>query len=414
VIKNICIELVIIIFIISGFFNQLLGQESPSIGNLKVFPADNPWNWDITNYSVHPNSNNYIESIGRMTPLHPDFGSPWQGVPIGIPYIVVSNGEPMIPITYTAFGDESDPGPFPIPLNAPIEGGSESGGDRHVIAVDTNNAMLYELYFAYPKEDRWEAASGAKFDLSSNELRPEGYTSADAAGLPIFPGLVRYEEVYIHKQINHALRFTVVNTRREYIWPARHYASQSDNPNFPPMGLRFRLKPEIDITDFSEPIKVILRAMKKYGIIVADNGSNWFISGAPDDRWDNTVLSELKSIIGSDFEAIVTVGENGDPIYPTPSNISHRIPILRDYKIINYPNPFNPSTKIKFDLPKPETVKIEVYNIIGQKIQTLLNNPMPAGYHEVEFNGQNLSSGIYLYRIEAGEWQDVKKMVYLK
>lgn len=285
-------------------FNPLLGSESPGIGDIIVFPDDNPWNWDISAHQVHPNSNNFIASIGKDKTLHPDFGTIWNGAPIGIPYIVVSADQAEVPIVYTAYGDESDPGPFPIPLDTPIEGGPDGSGDRHVIAVDVDNQMLYELYNAFPVEGHWEAESGAKFDLSSNVLRPEGWTSADAAGLPIFPGLLRYEDVYIKKQINHALRFTVQSTQKKYIWPARHFASSSTDPNHPPMGLRFRLKSDFDISHFSEPIQVILLALKKHGMIVADNGSDWFISGSPDDRWDDDVLGELKSITGSYFEAI--------------------------------------------------------------------------------------------------------------
>jgi len=280
---------------------NLFAWESPNIGDLQVFPEDNPWNWDISTYDVHPNSDNFIANSGAGYHLHPDFGMVWAGAPNGIPYITVNDGEPLIPIYYTAFGEESDPGPFPIPLDAVIEGGSDGEGDRHVIAVDLDNAMLYELYRAFPGEILWEAQSGAQFDLTSNAIRPEGWTSADAAGLPIFPGLVRYEEVYIDQEIDHALRFTVEHTQRAYIWPARHYASQSDNPNLPPMGLRFRLKADFDITPFSEPVQVILTALKKYGMFVADNGSNMYISGAPDERWDDELLSELGAIDGSNF-----------------------------------------------------------------------------------------------------------------
>jgi len=406
-------NILIIIILIFGYFEQISSEDSPSIGDLQIFPADNPWNWDITTYSVHPNSDNFIESIGKMTSLHPDFGSPWQGRPIGIPYAVVSNEEPTISITYTEYGDESDPGPFPIPLDAPIEGGPESHGDRHVITVDTSNAMLYELYLAYPKEDSWEAASGAKFDLSSNKLRPAGYTSADAAGLPIFPGLVRYEEVYIQKQINHAIRFTVSNTRREYIWPARHYASQSDSTDFPPMGLRFRLKADFDTTGFSEPVRVILQALKKHGMMVADNGSNWFISGAPDDRWNNEVLAGLKTITGSDFEAIVTVDENGNPIYPTQIYINNKT-IVKEIKTTNYPNPFNPSTAIEYSIPKSSNIEISVFNLMGQRVATLINRSHTPGNYQVTWNGFDYTSGVYIYQIKADNFVQSKKMLLMK
>lgn len=408
-----------LISIIACLFRQLSGQESPSIGNLKVFPDDNPWNWDVTSHSVHPNSDNFIESIGGHNPLHPDFGTVWNDAPNGIPYIVVNNDQPMIPIVYTAYGDESDPGPFPIPLNSQIEGGPNANGDRHVIAVDIDNAMLYELYRAFPKEGLWEAESGAKFDLSSNHLRPEEWTSADAAGLPIFPGLVRYEEVYIHGQINHALRFTAQSTQRKYIWPARHFASPSTDPNLPPMGLRFRLKADFDMTGFSEPVQVILLALKKHGMIVADNGGNWFISGAPDDRWDDDVLAELKTISGSNFEAILTVDTNGDPIYPPVASIysklSQRFHLISE----NYPNPFNSTTTIRFQLPRASRVTIKILDMLGRQLNTLVEDDLEAGWHDIQFvgvdsHGREMSSGIYLYRMETEYFSCVKKFALMK
>ena len=207
-------------------------------------------------------------------------------------------------IHYTAYGSESDPGPFPVPADAPVEGGSGSDGDRHVLVVDRDNCLLYELYRAFPQGDgSWNADSGARYDLRSNALRPDGWTSADAAGLPIFPGLVRYDEVAAG-EIAHAIRFTAPQTRQAYVWPARHYASSSSDPSLPPMGQRFRLKAGVDISGYSGPVQVILRAMKKYGIILADNGSAWYISGAPDERWDNDMLHELDNVRGSDFEAV--------------------------------------------------------------------------------------------------------------
>jgi hypothetical protein len=298
---------------------QPCADETQDLGDFDVFPPDNVWKWDISAYQVHPNSENFVATVGLDNNLHPDFGTVWQGAPIGIPYIIVAGAQPEIQIVYTAYGNESDPGPFPIPLDAPIEGGPDSDGDRHTIAVDKDNKKLYELYRAFPQSDHWEAESGVEFDLTVNEDHPEGWTSADAAGLPIFPGLVRYEEVYIKGEVNHAIRMTVRNSQRKYIWPARHFASSSTDPNRPPMGLRFRLKQEFDITGFSPPVQVILRAMKKHGMIVADNGSDWYISGAPDLRWDDGVLGELKSIQGSAFEVVLTVDENGDPIYPEVS-----------------------------------------------------------------------------------------------
>jgi len=279
---------------------------SASLNGYRVFPADNPWNQDISGLAVHPNSANYIASIGLDTGLHPDFGTVWEGAPIGIPYVAVRAGEPMVPVTFEWYGDESDPGPYPIPLDAPIEGGSQSDGDRHVIAIDVDNHRLYELYHACPTATGWLAGSGAVFDLTSNTLRPAGWTSADAAGLPIFPGLARYDEIVERGELTHALRFTVSRTQQAYIAPATHFASSSTDPNLPPMGLRVRLRADFDLTPFPDCVQVILRGLKTYGMIVADNGSNWYVSGAPDARWSDDDLHALGQVKGRDFEAVYT------------------------------------------------------------------------------------------------------------
>jgi Glycoside hydrolase family 44/Prealbumin-like fold domain len=277
-----------------------------SLHGKRLFPADNPWNQDISGAPVDSNSDNLIASMGLDASLHPDFGTVWAGAPNGIPYIVVSGTQRPVPINFTDYGDESDAGPYPVPAGAPIEGGPSGTGDRHVIVIDRDNWMLYELYRAFPINNgaSWNAASGAVFNLSSNALRPAGWTSADAAGLPIFPGLVRYDEVFEQREITHALRFTAEFTRRAYVYPARHYASSDTNPNLPPMGMRVRLKASFDISRFSPAVQVILRAMKKYGMILADNGSNWFVSGAPDPRWSDDELSTLGAVHGSDFEVV--------------------------------------------------------------------------------------------------------------
>jgi hypothetical protein len=286
----------------------------PTIGGCQVFPTDNAWNQDISALPVHPNSSNYIKSIGASQNLHPDFGSgTWEGQPIGIPYLIVDNGDPLVPINFTAYGDESDAGPYRVPLNAPIEGGSSSDGDRHAIAVDIDNCMLYELYRAFPQGASWNADSGATYDLTSNAVRPAGWTSADAAGLPIFPGLAKYDEVNAG-EVTHALRFTVAQTQRKYIAPARHYASSSTNPDLPPMGLRVRLKAGYNISGFSPQAQVILQGLKTYGMILADNGSDWYISGEPNAGWDNDELSDLKDVPGSAFEVVDTLN-NIYPIY---------------------------------------------------------------------------------------------------
>lgn len=287
-----------------------IGGQQPDLGagaslnGKRVFPADNPWNQDISASPVDPNSDNLIASIGASASFHPDFGTVWAGAPNGIPYVVVNGSQGRVPITFTDFGDESDPGPYPVPPDAPVEGGPAGTGDRHVIVIDRDNWMLYELYNAFPKGAGWNASSGAVFDLNSNALRPAGWTSADAAGLPIFPGLVRYDEVFGQKEIMHALRFTVQHTRRAYVSPARHFASSDTNTNLPPMGMRVRLKASFDISGFSPAMQVILRALKKYGMILADNGSNWYLSGAPDPRWSDDELSTLKALKGSDFEVV--------------------------------------------------------------------------------------------------------------
>lgn len=277
-----------------------------SLHGKRVFPGDNPWNEDISGLAVDPNSANLIASIGLSTGLHPDFGTVWAGAPNGIPYTVVSGTQPKVSISFTAYGSESDPGPYPVPPDAPVEGGPNGTGDRHVIVIDRDNWKLYELYSAYPVTGgtSWRAAGGAVFDLNSNALRPAGWTSADAAGLPIFPGLVRYDEVFEQGQITHALRFTAQSTRRGYVYPARHFASSNTNPNLPPMGMRVRLKASFNISGFSPAMQVILKALKKYGMMLADNGSNWYISGAPDPRWNDDELNTLKAIKGSDFEVV--------------------------------------------------------------------------------------------------------------
>ena len=289
-----------------------VAQPTPELGagaslhGKQVFPFDNAWNQDISSSPVDPNSANLIAGMGLATGLHPDFGTVWNGAPNGIPYIVVSGSQTPVTINFTAFGSQSDPGPYPVPSNAPVEGGPTGTGDRHVLVIDRDNWKLYEMYRAFPVSNgaSWNCDSGAVFDLSSNALRPAGWTSADAAGLPIFPGLVRYDEVFEQQEIKHAIRFTAQITRRAYVLPARHWASTNTSVDRPPMGMRVRLKASVDISGYSPAMQVILRALKKYGMILADNGSNWFISGAPDPRWDDDDLNTLKSIKGSDFEVV--------------------------------------------------------------------------------------------------------------
>jgi hypothetical protein len=273
-----------------------------------TFPADNIWNRRVDDLPVDARSSEYIAAIGATETLHADFGAgvwpPGSNSPIGIPFVDVPAGQPPVEIVYTHYGSESDPGPFPIPGDAPIEGGPEASGDRHVLVVDRESCVLYELYNAFPNNNgSWSASSGARYDLRSNMLRPDGWTSADAAGLPIYPGLVTYDEV-ASGVITHAIRFTAPETRSAHVWPARHDASSLTGSNYPPMGQRFRLEAGFDISGYSAEVRVILQAFKDYGLILADNGASWYISGAPDQRWNNNMLRELHDIPGSAFEAV--------------------------------------------------------------------------------------------------------------
>jgi hypothetical protein len=277
----------------------------PHINGCQIFPADNSWNWDVSQFPLLPQSAQYITSIGSSKGIHPDFGGASSGNSWGIPYTVVPKSQPAIPIHFTAYGSESDPGPYPIPNNAAIEGGSSSTGDRHVLVINSDTCKLYELYRGFPTAAGWDADSGAVFDLTSNKLRPERWTSADAAGLPIFPGLIKYEEVK-NGSVNHAIRFTVQKTQRAYIHPATHFASSSTDANLPPMGLRLRLKANFDISKLKPQAKIIATAMKKYGMILADNGGDWFFQGDVNQNWDDADINELKSIPGSAFEAVDT------------------------------------------------------------------------------------------------------------
>jgi len=264
-----------------------------------MFPASNPLNQDITRAPVDPNSAGYVASIGLSGHLHPDFGTPPS---YGIPYTVVGPTQAKVPIRFSEFGKESEAGPYPIPLGAPVEGTGEEG-DRHVLVLQRGSCRLYELYSARRSGSGWEAGSGAVFDLRSNALRPEGWTSADAAGLPILPLLVRYPEVRAGS-IDHALRVTVQRSQRGYIHPATHFASSSSDPSLPPMGLRLRLRASYSLASFHGESLTVLRALKRYGLIVADNGSSWYITGAPDPRWNDADLEQIKRVPGSAFEAV--------------------------------------------------------------------------------------------------------------
>jgi hypothetical protein len=275
------------------------------VGGCPVFPRDNPWNQRVDRLPVLRNSDAIVRSIGATDTMHADFGSGlWDGGPIGIPFVTVGGSQRKVPVSFE-YADESDRGPYPIPPGAPIEGGRNADGDRHVIVVDRKRCRLYEVFAAYPRGSSWTAGSGAIWNLRSNRLRPRGWTSADAAGLPILPGLARYDEVK-RGRIDHALRFTTDRTRRAFIYPARHFASDLTDPNLPAMGQRVRLRRDYDISRFPRQARIVLTALKRYGMILADNGSPWYLSGAPDSRWSNDQLHTLGRVPGSAFEVVDT------------------------------------------------------------------------------------------------------------
>ena len=283
------------------------GRPLPGAAECPVFPRTSHWNRPVDRLPEHPRSDAIVGAVGRAETAHADFGSGlYEGRPIGIPYRVVRAGQRRVPVTFE-YASESDRGPYPIPPGVPIEGGRGSDGDRHVILVDRSRCRLYELFSAYPFDGgrRWRAGSGAIWSLRSNRMRPRGWTSADAAGLPILPGLARYDEVR-RGRIDHALRITVPRTRRAFIYPARHFASDSTDPDLPAMGQRVRLRRGFDVSRFPRQSRVVLRALKRYGAIVADNGSAWYVSGAPNAGWDNDDLHSLGRVRGGDFEVVDT------------------------------------------------------------------------------------------------------------
>lgn len=296
-------RLTVVVGVILGLGIGGTARAQQVIGGCPVLPSNNIWNTRVDTLPVLSNSSAMVNTIGANRGFHADFGSgTWDGGPIGIPFITVTSGQPSYPASFRWPG-ESDPGPYAVPLNAPIEGGADATGDRHAIAVDTERCVLYELYRAFPQSSSWMADSGSIFDLKSNALRPSTWTSADAAGLPIMPGLVTYEEV-LSGEIRHAIRFTAPQTRREFVWPARHFASSLTGSQYPRMGERFRLKATFDITPYPSEVQVILRAMKKYGVILADNGSAWYLSGKPDSRWNNDHLQTFGQLLGANLEAV--------------------------------------------------------------------------------------------------------------
>jgi hypothetical protein len=278
----------------------------PSAPRCTVFPKSSPWNQPVDRLPVAANSDAIVRSIGLDDHVHADFGSGlWEGGPIGIPITVVGRKTKKSRVAFD-YADESDSGPYPIPSNVKIEGGRQSSGDRHALLLDRDACRLYELFALYPTgKGGWKAGSGAIWNLRTNRLRPAGWTSADAAGLPIFPGLARYDEV-ARGRIDHALRVTVSRTRKAYVSPARHWASDATDPNLPPMGLRLRLKASFSTAGYPRQARIVVEALKRYGMLVADNGSDWFLSGAPDSRWSNDQLHTLHRVPGSAFEVVKT------------------------------------------------------------------------------------------------------------
>ncbi len=378
------------------------------------FPSDNIWNTPVDELPADANSNAYVQTIGATKNLHPDFGAGiWNNAPIGIPYVLVSGNQAKVNITFD-YSDESDPGPYPIPPNPPIEGGDSSSGDRHVLIVDTSNSILYEIYAAYPNGDgTWRGGSGAVFDLKSNKLRPDTWTSADAAGLPILPGLVRYDEV-AKGEINHAIRFTCPQTRRAYVWPAKHYASSLTDMKYPPMGQRFRLKKSVDISGYPADDQVILRAMKKYGIILADNGSAWFVSGVPDSHWNDDSLAILKNIKGSDFEAVdcssLMLDTNSGQAKQNTNLVENEN--RSGFDVTCYPNPFHTELNININGIQGTNTKIEIVNLMGETIKIINGKPVLSGtvtWDGKDENGNLLTGGVYFLR-----FKDIEKIIHKK
>jgi len=277
----------------------------PTIAGCQIFPADNMWNTPIDEAELHPLSDTYIASIGADTELHPDFGTVWNGYTLGIPFVVVPEDQPPISVSFL-YDDESDSGPYPIPPDAPVEGGENADGDRHVLVLQEKSCILYEMYNARPQSDgSWTGGSGAIWHLDKNEVRPNGWTSADAAGLAILPGLLKYEDVYELKEVNHALRVTISSLQSGYILPATHSdGTCGHNRDCPPMGLRLRLKASFDVSGFDENLQIIFNGMKKFGLVIADTGADMFVTGAHDMRWNDDLLHAFHEIRASDFEAV--------------------------------------------------------------------------------------------------------------
>jgi hypothetical protein len=374
-----------------------------------LFPADHALNMPIDDLPVHPNSTNLINTIGANTSLHPDFGTSWSDDEVeyqmGMPYNVVGADQPKVPIEFVLYDDESDPGPWPIPVNPLIETvfdwRDETDGDRHMLIIDTCTHLLYETGNVIGKANgtSWEGGCGAIFDLNGYTLRKEEWTSADAAGLPIFPLLVRYDEVEralaTNGEFHHAIRFTVNLSKQEYIWPARHYASSSKDNNRAAMGLRFRLKSDFDISGFTPRIQVILRTMKKYGLIVADNGSNWYFQGTHDDRWNDEEINLLKGLKGKNFEAVDISSWTSRPGF---NKNSARVPPVSSEKVSDpemvgfakkvgtiearYSGAGN-QVVLSVNMLQQSEVTIVAFDLSGKKIEDIFKGTVQSGCSEI-------------------------------
>jgi hypothetical protein len=396
-----------------------------------VFPADHALNMPINDLPVHPNSANLINTIGANTALHPDFGTSWSDGDVdyqmGIPYNIVGANQPKVPITFVLYDAESDPGPWPIPTNPFVETvfdwHDETDGDRHMLIIDTSTHILYETgnVIGNATGTSWEGGCGAIFDLNGYALRTEEWTSADAAGLPVFPLLIRYDEVEralaVNGEFHHAIRFTVSQSKKEYVWPARHFASSSTDANRAPMGLRFRLKADFDISGFTPRMQVILRTMKKYGLIVADNGSNWYFQGTHDERWDDEEISSLKAIRGKNFEAVDISSwmkrpgfdKNSAKVPPaTGSNVNGSMPVkYRNASsiVVKKANTGN-QVVLSIELPQQSMIAISAFDISGKRICDIFSGLVKMGKSEVVWDVSDDASGkvhIIQLRTDRGE-----------
>jgi len=387
-------------------------QAQGALPAKSVFPQNNIWNTPIDKLPVHSRSQEYINFLGTTTKLHADFVSGlWQGEPFGIPYNTVSGTQKKVNVSFQC-PEESEPGPYPIPATALIEGGNTSTGDRHVLVIDVDNWILYETGNAYLQADgSWQAGAGAVFDLSSNNLRTYGWTSADAAGLPIFPGLVRYDEVQAGA-INHAIRMTVHGIQANPVWPGRHKINSNINASAPPFGQRFRLKANFDISGYSPQIQVILKAFKKYGLMVADIGSDWYISGTQDERWDNDILHALSNVPGSAFEAVdattLMISSNSGQALQT---ITGTETAMETAAVSVYPNPYSISSGREGVVFKnlPSCAQVKIFDLSGRLIDEYqAGDTEKTWVWKVRYQqGKLLPCGLYVYQVTG---KDLRKV----